>query len=46
MENDMKRKYFFIVNGKYKYATYGEAVACADRIFKRYGVIVAVEEIK
>ena len=39
----MKRKYFFIVNGKYKYATYSEAIACSERIFKKYGTLVSVE---
>ncbi len=42
----MKRKHHYIVNAKWKYETLADARACANRIFKRYGVIVAVEEIK
>ena len=42
----MKRKYHYIVNAKYKYETLAEARACVERIFKNYGIIVAVEELK
>jgi len=41
----MNRKYHFIVNGKYKYETRDEAIACSNRIFKRYGVLVSVEAL-